>query len=203
MENSVPIDWIQSKLTPTADQIETHFKKLISDQQCDMIQLEFLQHWMKRQSNCKPIDSDLLALRTLETLILLAIINFQKVPESHEAAAFQILEDKLMDWAEAAGLIRSLTDNQLALITDTSMDIDFNPNSESSTLFALKPNEFDIYLLEKLKAKGFRKLKEIVEIVTERCGIPVDSESEELPVAFRGNQKAPEPAKHVKLRNAF
>ena len=114
-------------------------------------------------------------------MILSAIAHFQRVPEAREQAAFKILEERLIDWSEAAGLIRSLSDTPLSLAADSSMDIDFNLNSETSTLFALKPNEFDIYLLQKFKGMATRKYKEIVEIVADRCGIPVDSDFEETP----------------------
>ena len=188
-------------MSVSADQIEAHFKKLILDRQCETVQLEFLENWIKKQPHGKPIDSDLLALRTLETLILLAIVNFQRVAESQEAAAFKALKDELMDWSEAAGLIRSLSDNQLSSVADITMDLDFDPNSESSTLFALKPTEFDIYLLEKFKGKqrgGVRMFKEIVEILADRCGIPVDSDFEELPLV-----EGKEPAKHVSLGSSI
>ena len=204
-------EWIESKLSLSADQIEAHFKELISAHNCggQHIQqdFQFLEKWIKRQPSGKQIDSDLLVLRTLETLILMAIVDFQRAPEevNEQHNLFKQLEGRLMDWSEAAGLIRSFSDNQLSLPPDTSMDIDFNPNSETSALFALKPNEFDIYLLQKFDEKGMlRKYKEIVEIVADRCGIPIDSDFDEqqLPVTKVTRQKQQflkeeQPVKHV------
>lgn len=205
MENSVPEEWIESKLSFVSDQIETNCKELIATRKCEEIEREFLVNWIKKQPVEKPVDSDLLSLRILESLILSAIAHFQRVPEAREQAAFKILEERLIDWSEAAGLIRSLSDTPLSLAADSSMDIDFNPNSETSTLFALKPNEFDIYLLQKFKGMATRKYKEIVEIVADRCGIPVDSDFEESPKKPDQQQKQllKEPVKHVSKRLLF
>lgn len=204
MESSVSSsEWMESKLAPSADQIEAHFKNLISNSERKTEESEFLEKWIKRQPQGKPVDSDLLALRTLETLILMAIVRFQRddPEETREPAAFKILEERLMDWSEAAGLIRSLSsDNpQSALMAETSMDVDFNPNAETSTLFTLNPNEFDIYLLFKFKAKGFRRFKEIAEIVADRCGIPVDSDLDDpmAASAAAGIAKDQQQTKHV------
>ena len=205
MENSVPENWIESKLSFVSDQIEAHCKELIAARKCEGIEREFLENWIKRQPEDKPVDSDLLSLRTLETMILSAIVHFQRVPEAREQATFKILEERLIDWSEAAGLIRSLSDTPLSLAADSSMDIDFNTNSETSTLFALKPNEFDIYLLQKFKGMMTRKYKEIVEIVADRCGIPVDSDLEETPKKPDQQQKQllKEPIKHVSTKLMF
>ena len=82
-----------------------------------------------------------------------------------------------MDWSEAIGLIRSLSDNQLSLAAESYMDIDidFNPSAASS-FSSLKQNSFEIYLLRKFK--NCKRIKEIVEIVADRCGIPVESDFE-------------------------
>ena len=164
----------------SADQIENSCKAKVSDsKRCKETEAEYVEKWIKRQPQGKPIDSDLLALRTLETLILLSILRFQS--STDPSNDLKSLEEKLMDWSEAAGLIRSLSDdNRFSLAADTSMDVDFNPTadtSQTSTILNLKPCEFEIYLLEKFK--GFKNIKEIIEIVGERCGIPVDSDFED------------------------
>ena len=176
----------------TSDQIEKRSTKIIetfpNHLACDQSEFVYLEKWVKRQSQGKPIDPDLLSLRTLETLILLAIVNFSyNIEESNDL--FEILENKLMDWSEAMGLIRSLSDTRFNL-ADNSMDIEFNSvadPSQTSAIFTLKQNEFDAYLLQKFN--GVKRANEIVDIVAERCGIPTDTDFEDekqstkLPVA--------------------
>lgn len=164
--------WIDTKISFSADQIENQCKdkvnRLVKD---SPLEADYIEKWIKRQK--VPVDSDLLALRTLETLILLSILRFQNKD-------FKKLEEKLMDWSEAVGLIRSLSDENRFSLAETSMDVDFDPNadaSQTSTILNLKPCEFEIYLLEKFKE--LKNIKEIVEIVAERCGIPVESDFED------------------------
>lgn len=164
--------WIDTKISFSADQIENQCKDKVNQFVKDSsIEADYIEKWIKRQK--VPVDSDLLALRTLETLILLSILRFQ-------TKDFKELEGKLMDWSEAVGLIRSLSDENRFSLADTTMDVDFDSTadaSQTSTILNLKPCEFEIYLLEKFK--GLKHIKEIVEIVAERCGIPVDSDFED------------------------
>ena len=169
--------WIETKLSFTADQIEQNCK---NDIQNDNISSnKFVQKWIDRQSKSETIDSDLLALKIMETLVLLAIAKYHLLPllPEDEEKEFKILKEKLMDWSEAIGLIRSLSDNQLSLAAESYMDIDidFNPSAASS-FSSLKQNSFEIYLLRKFK--NCKRIKEIVEIVADRCGIPVESDFE-------------------------
>jgi hypothetical protein len=168
--------WIETKLSYSAEEIEEQCKEKVKGSKCDQIEEEYLVKWLKRQPQSKPIDSDLLASRTMETLILLSIVNFQS-----SSLDFKELEEKLSDWSEAVGLIRSLSDdNRFNLAIETSMDVDFDPTADTSqlsTIFSVKQSDFEINLLEKFK--GFKNIKKIVEIVAERCGIPVDSDFED------------------------
>lgn len=185
-------NWIKSKLEIEADQIEINCKTAVNLN----ADTEFIRKWISRQPIGKPIDSDLLALRTMETLTLLSISNYCLFQDKEKD--FKILEEKLINLSEAIGLIRSLSDNQISLAAETSMDIDFNPSTEFSTFFDLKQNEFDIYLLEKFK--NCERIKEIIEIVAERCGIPLESdfEDEKKPVnTLTSSMKSKEPTKHV------
>lgn len=190
--------WMDTKLTFTADQIESNCRSSVkSPSKYD----NFIEKWINRRPHGKPVDSDLLALRTMETLILLAISNFH----INETISFKNLEEKLMDWSEAIGLIRSLSDEQVSLAADASMDIDFNPTADSSqmsTIFNLNPKEFDIYLLERFKT--CKRIKEIVEIVAERCGIPLDSDFEdEKKISSAGVPVTKPQTKHVNSRFLF
>lgn len=167
-------------MSRTADQIENYFQTNLTTRFDDEQEKGFHENWIKKQKELgKAIDSDILSLRTMETLILLAVVYFQK----DSSFSFHVLETKLMDWSEGAGLLRSLTNNNSvsSSLKDTSMDIEFNPNSTETSLSFLNfsPNEFDVYLLEKFKGKSFKKFKEIVDIVADRCGIPVESDSED------------------------
>lgn len=173
------LNWVETKLSYTAEEIEEECKEKVVGSKCDQIEGKYLEKWLNRQPKGKPIDSDLLALRTMETLILLSIINFQF--SSSDSKDFKVFEEKLSDWSEAVGLIRSLSDdNRFNLAIETSMDVDFDPSADTSqlsTIFSVKQSDFEIYLLEKFK--GFKNIKEIVEIVAERCGIPLDSDFED------------------------
>ena len=185
--------WIDTKISFSADQIEIQCKeKLNSLIIKDSIETEFIEKWIKRKQRGKPIDSDLLALRTLETLILLSILRFKSLKD------FKLLEEKLIDWSEAVGLIRSISNENRYNLADSSMEIDFNPttdSSQTSTIFNIKPSEFEIYLIEKLK--GLQNIKEIVEIVAERCGIPVESDFEDEKQS-KQSQSNREQSKHVR-----
>lgn len=197
--------WIETKLVLVADRIEEDARNSIKNNLNDF----YVRQWIKRQPQGKQVDSDLLALRIMETLIFLAITNYQIFQSDNDSfSSFKILEDKLIDWSEAIGLIRSLSDNQINLAADLSMEVDFNPaadTSQMSTILNLKPNEFDVYLLEKFK--GGRSIREIVEIVAERCGIPVDSDFEGDERSKRENTSIvlPDakinPTKHVNIKN--
>ena len=176
--------WIDTKISFSADQIEIQCKdKLSSFIRKDSIEAEFIEKWIKRKQG-KPIDSDSLALRTLETLILLSILRFKSLKD------FKLLEEKLIDWSEAVGLIRSVSNENRYSLADSSMEIDFNPTtdaSQTSSILNIKPSEFEIYLLEKFK--GLQNIKEIVEIVAERCGIPVESDFEDEKQSKQSNRE--------------
>lgn len=123
----------------------------------------------------------------METFILLAILNFNNLnnkslreQDKYSDLAYKKLEEQLMDWSEGIGLIRSLSHHTTHHSLENSMDIDFNPSADhslSSISTTFKHNEFEIYLLEKFK--NFNRIKEIVEIVSERCGILLDSDEED------------------------
>lgn len=193
--------WIDDKLSNTADQIENRCKNLISKvEECDNLEDSFLEKWKKRQQQRgKVTDSDTLALRIMETLILLSIVQFHlQTDEKDYIQIFKLLEERLMDWSEAVGLIRSLSDERFSL-AETSMDIDFDPSadpSQTSSFLNISHTTFDIYLLEKFK--GFKRIKEITEIVAERCGIPVDSDLEdEKRFAVLNSKRENQKVKHV------
>ena len=120
----------------------------------------------------------------METFILLSILNFNSEKDNYSDLAYKKLEEQLMDWSEGIGLIRSLSHHHTTHHSlENSMDIDFNPtadhsiSSTSTALPTLKHNDFEIYLLEKFK--NFNRIKEIVETVSERCGILLDSDEED------------------------
>lgn len=181
--------WIDTKISFSADQIEIQCKEKVNSSIAkDSIEAEFIEKWIKRNHG-KQIDSDLLALRTLETLILLSILRFKTLKD------FKLLKEKLIDWSEAVGLIRSISNENRYSLTDTSMEVDFNPTTEpsqTSTILNTKPCEFEFYLLEKFR--GIQNIKEIIEIIAERCGIPVDSDFED---EKHGKQPNREQSKHV------
>lgn len=190
--------WIDTKISFSADQIENQCKDKVNFKMTDnSIEADFIEKWIKRQK--VTVDSDLMALRTLETLILLSILRFQ----TKNFKEFKELEEKLMDWSEAVGLIRSLSDENRFSLAETSMDVDFDPTadaSQTSTILNIKPCEFEIYLLEKFK--GLKNIKEIVEIVTERCGIPVDSDFEDQKQA-KLSLSSKDQSKHVQNPKQF
>lgn len=193
-------DWIEDKLSITADQIEIKCKSLLLDKkECDLFEGSFVEKWKRKQPKDKVIDSDSLAQRTMEALILLSIVYFQSQPG--DPVIFKQLVEKLMDWSEAVGLIRSLSDERFNL-AETSMDVDFDPSadpSQTSTFLNISQSAFDVYLLEKFK--GFKRIKEITEIVAERCGIPLESDFEEEKRLVPAPSKQPKEEKETKHVN--
>lgn len=200
--------WIDTKISFSADQIENKCKEKVNQFKTttvdSSIESEFIGKWIKRQKGS--IDSDLLALRTLETLILLVILKFQIASSEKD---FKELKRKLMDWSEAVGLIRSLSDEYRFSIGETSMEIDFDRSTDAaqtSTILNMKPCDFEIYLIEKFK--GLKNIKEIIEIIAERCGIPLDSDFEDekhskLPSKELFKSSSKEQSKHVSINNYY
>jgi hypothetical protein len=195
--------WIANKCFKyTSDDIEARCKALIyqtsNDASCEEeLESKFLNRWISARKSSE-LNSDLLVVRVLETFILLSIIHYQKCV--HNPIIYKELEARLMDWSEGIGLIQSLSDN---LNTMDSMDLDFNPLSDSSIsssafTFTNYP-EFNNYILEKFR--NFNQIRGIVEIIADRCGVPVESdfetENQKPPQPFRRNTNAN--IKHVSI----
>lgn len=176
MDSSISL-WIEKTcFNFSTNDIEARCKDFINNPvlATNDLEFQFLTQWLHRRSSDK-LDSDILALRFLETFILLSIIHHEKC----NSGSFDAFEEKLMDWSEGVGLIRSLSDD-FHISMNTTMDLDFNPladdsHSSSMSSFTFK-TEFEVYLTDKFK--DFKEIKEIIEIVADRCGIPTESEAE-------------------------
>jgi hypothetical protein len=147
---------------------------------------EFLERW--KISHADNLDSDILALRVLETTLLLKLACFscmfaqsQQEDSLFSSSTVSLSFDDLMELSEGIGLLRALQPTSNA--DETLMDIDFegdvdNISTSSTSDSQSRPTktEFEKYILERFTQ--LPRIKEIIELVAERCGFPFDSDDE-------------------------
>lgn len=160
----------------------------------DSPEADFIAKYREKQT-----DPDVLALRVLETTLLLKLSYYtylyaqSQQEDTSFVSNFAIPEDELMELSEAIGLLRALQptldaettlmdidlDEELANISTSSMASNISSSSFSLPSVQSRPpkTEFERYLLEKFTR--LPSIKHIIELIAERCGFPFDSEDED------------------------
>lgn len=159
----------------------------------DNLERGFADKWKQQQLGESAADR--LALRFMETATLLCIAHYwlkilltraaartedafsdtSCTDASSEIAHYELLERRLMDLSEGMGLIRALLDDRDPDM-DSSMDIDSFVDAPAPAIN--KHGRFEAYLLSKFRAVP--RISDIVELVAERCGMPLDTDEETL-----------------------
>lgn len=196
-ELSKVLEWLKGRCSYTEEQIESYCKAILTGQSPAENEQIFLQKW--KATNADNPDPDVLALRVLETTLLLKLahcscLHAQSLQEESQFSSSQdcLSFDELIDLSEGIGLLRALQPTFHA--DDTLMDIDLDEDLASNTTSLSTSSssgdsqnrssrtEFEKYLLERFT--HLPRIKEIIELVAERCGFPFDSDDE-----FEFNQR--------------
>ena len=180
------LDWLKEKSGFTVEQVESYCRASVFDGTVQGIEAEFLERW--KLAHAESLDSDILALRVLETTLLLKLACFsclfaqsQQEDSIFSSNSVSLSFEELMELSEGIGLLRALQPAQNADDTLMDIDLDDDPNnlstSSTSDLQSRPPKtEFEKYLIERFTQ--LPRIKEIIELVAERCGFPFDSDDE-------------------------
>ncbi len=180
------LEWLKEKSNFTVDQVESYFRTAIFNESIEGIENDFLNKW--KLAHADNLDADVLSLRVLETTLLLKLACFscsyaqsQQEEAQFYSTAVSLSFEELMELSEGIGLLRAL--QPVTNAEDTTMDIDLdddilNRSTSSVSDSSTRPTktEFEKYLLERFTL--LPRIKEIIELVAERCGFSFDSDDE-------------------------